>query len=116
MNGNKAVYLATLEIRNNPTAIDLAYFTYELAIFLGFTPCNYDYKYYDNRALTLTRFLEESHITVDTYPENSILELTVVSCKYIDTLGMQSFCQKFNLNLLYCNLISKQANNKWLLS
>lgn len=53
---------------------------------LGLTPKRHIFQMYgdDVRAFTSLWFLEESHVILETYPEDGIVELQLGSCKAID--------------------------------
>jgi S-adenosylmethionine/arginine decarboxylase-like enzyme len=113
MNGNKEIYLASFDTKELLTVLNLADFTYDLAHFLNFTPNEYDYHLYPGNGITFTRFLSESHITVDTYPEAFLLELSVSSCKDINTVGIEEFCKKFGLTMRGNTHLRKIYTDEW---
>lgn len=114
--GNKSIFLGTAKFEENPDVLHLADLATELSDFLGFKHFDYDYHIYPVQGITLTLFLAESHITLDTYPEFNLLEITIVSCKTIDTTYLSEFMSNRGYRLQNFELLHKKENHRWLIT
>ncbi len=111
--GNKAIFLGTASFEEKPDIQHLGDLAAELSDFLGFKHFDYNYHLYPGDGITLTMFLAESHITLDTYPEYNLLEISVVSCKTIDITYLTEFLSNRGYTLQNHTVLHKKGNHRW---
>ncbi len=112
MHGNQRIYLGTCKYAIYPSIESLIQLTETLARSVSLTPLRYYYKKFDNGGVTFTRFLAESHITLDVYVETNIIELMIVSCKHFDTNNINKVIRK-SFQLLGNEILVKNKTGAW---
>lgn|SRR5574339_758881 len=114
--GNRSIYLATLEYEIVPSINDLNELAKALALLFGLHPIDdyYACHNYSPDAVTFTKFLAESHVTFDTYPESKILEVCLSSCKDINPSGARYLFDIKGYKLKKYTVLTKQEDHSWL--
>ncbi len=77
------------------------------------TPLDWNMVHYPGGGITVVWTLSESHITVDTYPENNLVDITLCSCRTFDVNNVLSALRAFNVELLKHTTLIKKDDLGW---
>lgn len=113
MNGNRRIYLGNFKYKDLPNLDDLVDLTRDLAFQLNFSPLAFEFQHYPGDGLTFVRFLAESHICIDIYPEHNIIELMLVSCKDFDSSKLLAVMDAYGFKYSNSNELHKTEDNTW---
>ena len=111
--GNCQIFLATVTC---PPDSDLGFWrnvSFEVAKAAGLTPLEWNSAGYPGGGLTVTWFLSESHIAVDTYPEHGLVDITLVSCKAFKVDEIEKTLNHEGLVITQKTLLQKRWDHKW---
>ena len=109
MDGNKGIYLGTYKFNFPLNSADLVEFTEGIALLLKFEALEWSATHYPGGGISFTRYLAESHIEIDTYPESNVVEVMVVSCKPIEHwIHIHEYLDMNGFALVSENYLSKE--------
>lgn len=111
--GNCQIYLATISCPKDGNHRFWSDVAHAVALAAGLTPLEWNTCSYPGGGLTITYFLSESHIAIDTYPEHELADLTLVSCKSFDTAPISKVLNNNGLVILSDTTLVKRFDHRW---
>lgn len=112
--GNKQILLCTaVPLAPDFKNIDFIGISKKIAESAFLTALDWQSFYYPGQGSSFHWFLGESHIQLDTYPENHLVEITLVSCQYfspryvVNEIGNAGFIVK------NFSTITKNEDHSW---
>lgn len=112
--GTQQLLLATLKHPHKDRIGELlAEFARRLSEMCCLTPIRYDHQHYYPIGQTLTVYLAESHLILETYPEDGLVELEIASCRTFPHDGLKPAAEKFGFKVLSSTLLMKTSRHQW---
>lgn len=105
MSGNLCIGLATLPYKYYLSASFIKKYGERIAQKLGFTVLGYTIQFYGSKdRFTVVLLLAESHLSLESWPERQLLELTLASCR---KFNKKTFKKALIFNPIICQVLKK---------
>lgn len=111
--GNCQIYLATISCPKDGNHRFWSDVAHAVALAAGLTPLEWNTCSYPGGGLTITYFLSESHIAIDTYPEHELADITLVSCKHFEVDALEKVLNKNGIAVQQRTILQKRYDHKW---
>lgn len=111
--GNCHIFLATVSCPKDSNADFWRNLAHDISKAAGLTPLEWNSAGYPGGGLTISWFLSESHIAIDTYPEHELADITLVSCKSLQSDEIDKVIHKAGLVIQQKTILQKRFDHKW---
>lgn len=113
--GNRQILLCTaIPLAPSFQHIDFVSISENIAKAANLTPLEWQSFYYPGQGASYHWFLGESHIQLDTYPENHLVEITLVSCQSFSARNVIRTIGDMGWIVKEYSVLEKNEDNRWL--